>query len=142
LLLTDNYHTTSIKEYLNNLVDDIINLLSNKQNLTVEKQIDDFQLDPKTLFSIGLITNELLTNVMKYAFKNRDSGLIQITLKEHDGKATLTIQDDGNGLPDGFDIDKQEGFGLMLIKMLCEQLDGSFTIENHIGTRSTVKFSI
>ncbi|MDA3940330.1 MAG: PAS domain-containing protein, partial [Spirochaetia bacterium] len=120
LLLNDNYQTTSVKEYLNNLIDDIINLLSNMQNLTVEKQVDDIQLDSKKLFATGLIVNELLTNVMKYAFKGRDSGLIKSTLTEDAGEITLTIQDNGNGLPEGFDIDKQKGFGLMLIRMLSE----------------------
>ena len=68
LLLSDNFQTTSVKEYLNNLVDDIINLLSNKQNLTIKKQVDAVQLNSKQLFPIGLIVNELLTNIIKYAF--------------------------------------------------------------------------
>jgi len=142
LLLSDNYHVTSVKEYLNNLIDDIINLLSNEQNLTITKQIDDIKLDSKHLFPIGLFVNELLTNVLKYAFINKDSGLIEIILKQEGEEITLTIKDNGNGLPDGFDKDKQKGFGFALIKMLSEQLDGSFTIDNHLGTKSTIKFPI
>jgi two-component sensor histidine kinase/CheY-like chemotaxis protein len=142
LLLSDNYQTTSVKEYLNNLVNDIIDLLSNKQNLTIETQYDDIQLDSKRLFPIGLIVNELLTNVMKYAFTNRDSGIIKITLKKDGKEITLTIEDNGNGLPDSFDRNKTKGFGLTLIQMLSEQLDGSFTIENHLGTTSVIKLPI
>lgn len=37
----------------------------------IEKQIDDFQLNPKRLIPVGIIVNELLTNVMKYAFTDR-----------------------------------------------------------------------
>jgi len=48
----------------------------------------------------------------------RNTGLIQITLKENMGEVTLIIQDNGSGLPEGFDIDNQEGFGLMLVRML------------------------
>ena len=55
---------------------------------------------------------------------------------------TLTIQDDGDGLPDGFDIDKTKGFGLTLVKMLSKQLDGSFSMENSRGTRCKVEFDI
>ncbi len=44
---------------------------------------------------------------------------------------TLTIEDDGNGLPDGFDVKESKGFGLMLVKMLSQQLGGSFSIETH-----------
>ena len=142
LLLSEGYRTTSIKGYLNDLIDEIISLFSGNMKLILEKQIDDFQLDPKRLVPIGIIVNELLTNIMKYAFTGKDNGLIQITLKEDNGNATLTIQDNGNGLPEGFSLDAHKGFGLMLIKMLAQQLDGSFTIDNHIGTRNVIKFCL
>ena len=142
LLLTDNYQVTSIKEYLDNLIDQIIDLFSNTIDISVEKQIDDFQLDSKRLVPIGIIVNELLTNIIKYAFTDRGSGLIQVTLIENLRNATFTIQDNGNGLPKGFDIDTQNGFGLMLVKILSKQLDGTFTIENDNGVKSTLEFHI
>ena len=141
LLLTDDYMVTSVREYLDNLICDIISLFSEGLDITVERQIDDFMLDPKRLVPIGIIVNELLTNIMKYAFSGRTSGLIEVAVKENSGNVTLTIQDNGVGLPDGFNIETQESFGLMLVKMLSEQLGGSFTIENHKGTRSTLEFS-
>ncbi len=142
LLLADDYSVTSLKEYLDNLIDEIISIFPGTTKVTVKKQIDDFQLDPKRLVSIGIIVNELLTNIMKYAFTGIDSSIIKVTLKEDQGNVTLTIQDNGNGLPEGFNIDTQKGFGLMLVKMLIQQLDGNFSIENHEGTRSTVQFRI
>ncbi|MCK5154069.1 MAG: PAS domain S-box protein, partial [Spirochaetales bacterium] len=142
LLLSDDYQVTSVKEYLDNLIDEIIGLFPVNFNQKIEKQIDDFQLDPKILVPIGIIVNELLTNIMKYAFTGRDSGLIEVNLKEDKGNVTLTLQDNGKGLPEGFDFDMQEGFGLMLVKVLSEQLGGSFAIEDYNGTRSTLKFSI
>ncbi len=142
LLLTDNYVVTSIKLYLDNLIDEIISIFPENPNVTVEKQIVDFQLEPKRLIPIGIIVNELLTNIMKYAFTGGDSDLIQITLKESQGNVTLVIQDNGNGLPEDFDLDTQKGFGLMLVKMLSEQLTGNFSIENNNGTKSTLEFSI
>ncbi len=79
---------------------------------------------------------------MKYAFKGKVSGLIKVTLEKNEENITLIIQDDGNGLPDGFDLDTQTGFGLLLVKMLTKQFDGEFSIENHNGTRSVLKFRI
>ncbi len=142
LLLTDDYQVTSVREYLDNLIDEIIGLFPVNPNQKIEKKIDDFQLDPKRLVPIGIIVNELLTNIMKYGFTGRDSGLIEVYLKEDNGNVTLTLQDNGNGLPEGFDVDTQEGFGLMLVKILSEQLHGSFIIEDNNGTRSTLEFSI
>ena len=142
LLLTGEYQTASVKNYLDNLIDEIAALLFWNFNLVIEKNLDDILLEPKKLFSIGLIVNELFTNILKHAFKNRDSGIIEVVLKENNGETVLTIQDDGNGLPEGFDIDKENAFGLKLVKMLTGQLDGTFCIENHNGTRSTIKFRI
>jgi PAS domain S-box-containing protein len=144
LLLSENYIVTSIKEYLENLIDEIVSLCLFPENLeiSIEKNIDDFQLEPKRLVSFGIIVNELLTNVMKYAFIGRTSGLIQVKLKENKGNVTLAIQDDGNGLPAGFNLENQTGFGLLIVKMLTKQFAGDFIIENHNGTRCIMKFSI
>ena len=141
MLLADNYQTIPVNEYLTSLTDNIINILTDK-NIVFKKQIDNLHFDTKQLFYIGLIINELLTNMLKYAFPHRDSGLIELTLKEDKGEITLTIRDNGDGLPEGFDINKEKGFGLTLIRMLSEQLGGSFTIENKIGTTSIIKFPI
>ncbi len=140
LLLSDNFQTTSVKEYLDNLITDIVNLFLDNIDIAVDKQIDDFQLDPKLLVPVGIIVNELLTNIMKYAFSDRTSGSIEIIVKENQKNIILIIQDNGKGLPEGFDLDIQEGFGLMLIRMLCEQLKGNFIIENKNGTRCTLEF--
>ncbi len=142
LLLTDNFNVTSLKQYLDNLIDDIVNLFSEGISVTIEKQIADIQLDSKRLIPIGIIVNELLTNIMKYAFKERDTGIIEVTVSENKGEISLTIQDNGTGLPAGFDIIESKSLGLMLVKMLSEQLDGSFSIENNNGTKSTLEFSI
>jgi two-component system, sensor histidine kinase PdtaS len=142
LLLTDDYETTSTKYYLENLIDDITSPLINILHLTLETQIFDFQVEPKLLIPIGIIVNELLTNILKYAFKGRASGRIQVDLKKEDKNIVLIIQDDGIGLPPGFRNSEHEGFGLMLIKMLVEQLHGSFSIENCDGTRNIIKFQV
>lgn len=142
LLISNEYTATSVKDYFNNLIDEIINLLSNNQIITIEKNIENIKIDTKELFPLGIILNEMLTNTLKYAFIGRDSGSIEISIKENKGNMILSVQDNGNGLPEGFNISKSKGFGLRLIKMLSQQLGGSFSMSNHIGTKSVIKFSI
>ena len=142
LLLSDDYQFTSVKDYLENLIDSIISIFPPNLNLKVEKIIDDFDLDTKRLIPVGIIVNEILTNTMKYAFEGRDSGNIQLTVKVNDNLVTLIIQDNGKGLPEGFDINKQTGFGLMLVTMLSEQLDAVLIVESLDGVRSTLEFQI
>jgi len=140
MLITDDYQTSSVKEYLNNIIDDIDSLFAKDQNIIFKSEISNTQLNPKKLIPLGIILNELLTNIIKYAFIDRTSGLIEIMLNKNDYEITFIIQDNGNGLPEKFDMEKQTGFGLMLIKMLVEQLEGTFTIESKNGTRSILKF--
>lgn len=108
----------------------------------MEKQIAELSLNPKVLFPIGIILNELLTNIMKYAFVGKKAGRIKIIFKLNNNYITLTIQDNGVGLPVDFDIKKQKGFGIDLIRMLTEQLEGEFTMENFNGTRNILKFPV
>ena len=142
LLLTDNYRSLSVKNYINNLIDEIISLNSNNLNLEIKRHIEDVPIDSQQLFPFGLIVNELMTNILKYAFTDRKAGSIEISLKECNGEVFLMLQDDGNGLPDDFDIDNNSGFGLTLIKMLSKQLGGNFSIEDRNGTLSTLKIPV
>jgi PAS domain S-box-containing protein len=142
LLLNESYIDLSVKDYIESLAHAIILLFPDRANVTIEKRIDDFHLDAKQLFPLGVILNELLTNTMKYAFSNRETGVIEILLIKTDRHVTLAIQDDGNGLPEGFAINESKGFGLMLVKMLSQQLGGNFSIERHEGTRCKIEFDI
>ncbi|MFH2107209.1 MAG: histidine kinase dimerization/phosphoacceptor domain -containing protein [Chrysiogenia bacterium] len=142
LLVTEGYHDISVKNYLDGLIDTVVAIFPDQAKVTVKKDIADFQLDTKSLFPLGIIINELLTNSMKYAFSGQAEGSIRISLAHADRHVTLTVQDDGCGLPDGFDINESQGFGLMLVKMLSQQLGGSFSMEKQAGTRCTVKFNI
>ena len=83
-----------------------------------------------------------LSEIIKYAFIGREKGKVTISLDKMENHVTLTIQDNGIGLPDEFDMNKSTGFGLMIVSMLSQQLKGTYTIENHKGTRSILKFDI
>lgn len=142
LLLTEAYADLSVKNYAESLTDSIVALFPDKAKVKLDRQIADFHLDAKQLFPLGIIINELLTNIMKYAFINRKTGLIKISLTKADNHVTLAIQDNGIGLPAGFDINKAKGFGLTLVKMLSQQLAGTFSIKKYLGTRCKIEFDI
>jgi len=79
---------------------------------------------------------------MKYAFTGRETGHINISIDKVENCVTLTINDNGNGLPEGFDFNKTTGFGFRLVEMITQQLKGTYKIENCCGTRSVLKFNI
>jgi len=97
----------------------------------------------KTALSLGLITNELITNVIKYAFPDHRKGTLAVKVKrefENAGYYRLTIEDNGVGLPVDFSIDKPASSGTLIVKLLIEQLDAKLEIETRNGTGFHVYF--
>ncbi len=142
LLLGEDYNDPSVKAYFEKLADTIVAMFPERAKLTLTKNIADFPLEPRRLFPLGIIINELLTNAMKYAFTGRESGTLEVSLTVADGRACLIVQDDGPGLPSGFEIRDSKGFGLMLVQMLCQQLGGVLQLENRGGARFRVEFPL
>jgi two-component sensor histidine kinase len=53
--------------------------------ISIIKHFDDFEIEQNVVISLGIIVNELFTNILKYAFKNRNSGTVEISLKKAPG---------------------------------------------------------
>jgi len=132
--------TFSAAVYLSSLVDEIISSFPFGSSVRVEKTICDFVLDAKILQPLGIIVNELLTNIMKYAFKGRAGGTIAIGVSREGRRVSLVVEDDGNGLPESIDFRHPESFGLMLIDALTCQIDGEIRIERGRGTKVVLEF--
>ncbi len=142
LLLSDDYYDISIKSYIENLIDSLLAVFVLKNNIVIHKQISEFNIISKKAISIGIIINELLTNVFKYAFKDRDNGAIFVSLNKTENMATLIIHDNGIGINERILENKSPGFGLTIVKMLVEQLKGTCSIANENGTKSVIQFEI
>jgi len=52
----------------------------------------------------------------------------------------LKIADNGKGLPVEIDFKNSTGFGMQLVKMVSDQLDGTIRIERGAGTRTILEF--
>lgn len=109
--------------------------------IDIQNNIADIKLGLDIISPLALIINELVGNVFKHAFKGVTKGTIAIDLHRHENQLTLTIQDDGVGLPDNFDASTTESLGLRLVRNLCRQLDATFSIKHeNNGTLTQIKF--
>ncbi len=98
------------------------------RNISVNTDFQNIEIDPKRATSIGIILNELLTNSIKYAFRGRENGTVNIALGIDDGRIKLRFSDDGEGLPENFNCELSAGLGLKLINLLASQMKGEFRI--------------
>ncbi len=82
-------------------------------------------LDLDTAIPLGLLLTELAGNALKHGFPDGRSGTVTVTLRHLDGNTTLTVADDGVGLPDS---PTQGGLGMMLVRSLASQIAGEIAI--------------
>jgi PAS domain S-box-containing protein len=132
----------SVMNYLPSLVDEIIANFPNSKLVKVEKKINDFVLDAKRLHPLGIIINELLTNIMKSAFIGRDDGLIKVSASLKGKNVSIIIQDNGIGIPETVDFEHSTGFGLQLVWILTKELQGTIRIERKKGTKIILEFKL
>jgi PAS domain S-box-containing protein len=137
-----DFKEMSVNNYIPALVDEILSNFPGKLSVKIEKQIDDFILGVNILQPLGIIINELLTNTMKHAFKGRKDCLITISAKISGRNVYILIQDNGKGLPESFNPDKPEGFGMQLVSILTEQIGGHIRIERGEGTKFVLEFAV
>ncbi|MEE8402015.1 MAG: sensor histidine kinase, partial [Candidatus Hydrothermarchaeaceae archaeon] len=88
----------------------------------------------------GLIINELVSNSLKYAFSEEKRGVLQIKFLRSKGRAKLIVSDNGVGIPKGIDCKNTETFGLRLVNMLVEQIEGTIELNRGGGTKFTITF--
>jgi two-component sensor histidine kinase len=87
------------------------------------------------------LLNEAITNAIKYAFARNEEGKIAISLSHiSDSQLSLSIADNGRGLPGDFNSKIGASMGMELLRRLTDDLGGSLRIETSNGTQIKVIF--
>ena len=126
----------NLAAYLRTLVESLRESYLGGKYGKIELAVDlaDMRLDLKRAVPLGIAVNELVTNAMKYAFPGDREGIIAVALRQDEGNAYLTIEDNGVGLEGvtGPSFGKPtfaegSGTGLNLVQLLVDQIGGSIT---------------
>jgi PAS domain S-box-containing protein len=88
----------------------------------------------------GMIVSELVTNALKYAFPEGGKGILAIRVEQERGRIRIRVQDNGRGLPEDVTIKNSQSFGLLLVRLLTEQLRGTLEVKRDMGTTITLSF--
>ncbi len=136
----DDLRGVGMKEYFDNLVQNLFDTYKvSESEITLTKDIDDISLDIDTVVPIGLITNELISNSLKHAFKEGNSGNLHLSLKRGVDSIILTVKDDGVGLPENMLEDNGVSLGTRLIRAFAEKLDAEVEVKGVGGTEISLK---
>jgi two-component sensor histidine kinase len=136
----ERVESVEFKQYLHNLCEDLSGLLfQGETEYTIV--VEAAKINIPTVFAIplGFIVDELITNSAKYA---RSNITVRLETTPTIGNS-LSVLDDGPGLPEGFDPAESKGLGMKIIGSLVKQIGGELEIapgEDGHGARFTVKF--
>jgi two-component system CheB/CheR fusion protein len=141
LYASNDLSTVDFGGYLQKLARDLFALYNvDPDKIRLHTDIGETRLDIAQAVPCGLIVNELLTNSLKYAFRDDRPGVIQVSLQQYGGNLVLEVGDNGVGLPPDLDFHRSTSMGLELVNLLTEQLEGTLALDRTHGTRFTVSF--
>jgi two-component sensor histidine kinase len=97
---------------------------------SIEVEADSLELSSQHAISLGMLTHELITNALKHAFSESETGSIKVTLKHKKRRGIdLSVADRGRGLPSEFKIDsKSSSLGMKIVASTVRQLSGTLEI--------------
>ena len=91
---------------------------------------------------LALIVTELITNAIKYAHPSGLGGVVRVQCRPGPhGAMTVSVADDGVGLPERFDPHVDGGLGMRVVRSLAQQLRGELSFESD-GLGLTVSLSL
>jgi two-component sensor histidine kinase/putative methionine-R-sulfoxide reductase with GAF domain len=145
LLSLEQLRLTDISELARQVCDiSLRHLVRPDQRVTAEINGPAIYLPSKQATALALVMNELIANALEHAFSlNSRDGRLAITLAQDGAQVTVTIADNGRGLPPDFDVTGRRGLGLQIVQTLVtKDLAGKLRLENRPegGSRATLTF--
>lgn len=141
LYQSENLSVVDFSAYLKRLVTRLMSMNASGETIDVEFDVEPLTLDSERTVLCGLILNELVSNSLRHAFRGRGKGRISVELKAaNPTMMSMSVSDNGVGIPPGFDPDQAHSLGLRLVRRLARQLGGTATISNQTGVKVNVSF--
>ncbi len=98
------------------------------------------QLPAEVATPLAMVLTELVQNAVEHAYPT-GPGVIEVLVERGEDALQVRVEDDGRGLPDGFELRTSTRLGLQIVRTLVEgELRGTITLERRSahGTRARV----
>lgn len=141
LRLGADLETTNAADFIAAVTEDMESTQGETRKVAFETSVEPLIINARDATTIGIIAGELVTNAMKHAFPDGASGHIWLRLvKDEQGGAVLTVEDDGRGV-DG-DVQSDSGLGAMIIRQLAMQFGGEAEYTARAGGGTSVRVGL
>jgi len=144
LYSSENLASIDFAEYAQSLAEDILASYGNPgAPVQLKTDLETVTMAVDLALPCGLILNELVSNAFKHGFPS-GAGEITLTLrKAPEGKYTLSVEDNGVGVPLDLNLNTSKSLGLRLVRLLTQQIRGSFELtQSNPGTSARLCFVV
>ena len=138
LYRSESLSRINFQDYLEALISHLRTSFGPGSAIRCEVALTDVEMTLDAAVPCGMIVNELVSNAFKHAFPqgvcNETNCDIAVSIKRDGTAYTLTVADNGVGLPADLDWETTKSLGLRLVRMLGQhQLGGKLEPRPHRG---------
>ncbi len=140
---SDTYSVINPREYLQDILDGVFSSFSSGE-IEIQNNIQDITLPTKIAIPLGLITNEIATNAMKYGFTYSEKAVFALSFETDQKRKEyiFSLSNSGKPFPEHIDLYTAETLGLKLVSTLVLQLRGQIDVCKAPHPRFTISFPI
>lgn len=135
---SEDFRRVDFGAYVERLTANLIGAAGGR--VQVDMQVASTILPVDVAVPLGLIANELMTNILKHAFPDGRPGEVRIRLEQEEHAIVLTVQDNGVGRRPR-DPEAGGGLGTRLVQRLAIQIDAEVHVE-HSDAGTTCRVSL
>lgn len=139
---TANFENIPFHAFLVELLAAIEQKYGSGKNVQLKKEIDEIHLNINMAIPTALVINELVTNAYKFAFPRKKKGVINVRLSYSGDVVTVSVSDNGIGMPENFDFEDPASIGFMLVNVLSQQLKAQSKVRKSPGAGFTFTYNI
>jgi two-component sensor histidine kinase len=124
-------------EVVDRLLDMLADVAGSAGRLRLQRTGTFGEIPGETATALVLVLTELVQNAVEHAFPGREGGTVDVGASRSRGRMTVTVSDDGVGLPPGFAPDQGDRLGLQIVRTLvATELRGSLELRARNDGRS------
>ena len=139
LYRTPSQKRVELADYISALAENLVAAMA-RTNVTLNLSCQPVYSDPQTAQALGLILTELVSNALRHAFPNGQSGSVSIALTPlNESQTRLIIADTGVGLPDTFDLKTEQNLGSKIILLYAAKIGATI---KHLKAHDGAVFEI
>ena len=138
LMRLEKYDFLSTRSFLVGWVESIMETTQSQiTKYTLDMQVEDHEISTDTMLALGLIIQEIIANIFKYAYDPDTGGKVYVRLAEKEECLLLLVGDKGRGMQT---IVNKDRVGTRLMNALVNQINGNIALHQENGVQYIISF--